>query len=602
MSPQGPATGLKVFLEWLASSNSSAATAYLSFLQRPGADTQTPSAGLLVTNLVNSWHAYEAETRRFKVTTLKAYHKCVKSTLIAMGQHFPQVHPRISGKSLQFTFKVEAASRPSVGELDWPEFADVPVEKRDALAIRMIRAEAVRLFNIQEAIFVSGQSVLLGAHPPAGCSKKHWKALKVAIQCEQAHRLKTGGSIFGCIWSARFKEAAQTLFEDGALVKAGFPLGVGPDKVDNLTITPLLSACLGATLPLTIAMQTIFYVETGWNKQTVHDLAADPFLYKSDLGVRLATEQQIQAFKGRAGHHVLADIEAGKVLRGIADANCQAIWDEVAECNKFAGGDGIAFVSNDNDFLDLINRYRRIVEETRRYLRPTDRQDSFFLSLVMRRGLNITVGGINTSRSPLTLMAREGVSSVSIRQSYAKISRQAGSTTAEVRARLGHSASGTTVRHYSMSPNAIRDYKASIRFFQGCLQSLLIDGRTAAKFAFSTDDHEWFRQLAHISGIASACGVTGSLVTEESRPDFLFSPDEDSLLELYLSLRALSLTKRKVSSLRWETQGVPLVGMMVAVVRWITDKGYGAAYRNACHVGKNLLLAGKVRLPVTLEA
>lgn len=594
-----PGTGMLLFLEWLSSSKSDPAKALLAYLHSEREAVTAPKVLFLVTNAVAHWLKDAKQAGTWTTATLKRYHAKVRSALVHLGA--AKDYPRVSSSQMPFTLPMEPSPYPSLGDLDWHEFEGVPANDRDALGMRMVRTEAMHSFNEYEAIFVFGQGIIKCVEPPEGVEPEYWHALRSMILTEKACRLEHGESQFARPWPTDFLKHSKILATPNALRKAGLSESVGHEQLDETNRFPFLSACLGATLQLTLVTQTIFHCDTGWNRDPVKLLPIDPFLYRTTTGVRLANEEFITNFKKRAGHHILADLHTNAIMRGIAEADCQAIWDELLERPQFAGSVACSAVRSDAELLEIMDRYQVLANETRRYLGDEDEKSTFFLSLILKRGQSVSVGGSDRHRSSTELMRRNKVNSMSIRKTFLNLLARAGATMTEISAFAGHTGSTVTQRHYRMGPRDVADYKASVRFFQGCLQALTMNEEQVARFKLEQESHEWFSKLARSSGIQSACGLVGQMDDEASREDFVFDPTRDNMIDLYLAHKALMDAKTRVSLTVWNVQGVTLLGFILSVRQWIFEKGFGPMFRRVAREARKLLQEGRVSLPAVLE-
>lgn len=133
------------------------------------------------------------------------------------------------------------------------------------------------------------------------------------------------------------------------------------------------------------------------------------------------------------------------------------------------------------------------------------------------------------------------------------------------------------------------------------MQSLLINGQQVARFGFDPEAHEWFKRLAIASGIESACGLSGVEADGAVRSDFVFAPTLENMLDLYLAHRALMSSKLTAPASNWNVQGVPLLGLVLAIRQWVFEKGFGEMYRQGVRRALKLLAAGEIALPTVLE-
>ncbi|TAV74715.1 hypothetical protein [Rhizobium leguminosarum] len=600
-APPVPATGIRHFLHWVCDSHHPDSASFRKYLADNDREGDSYRSRETVYAAIKAWCA-ETEATGLSGNTMRSYRQNALACLEQVGQDPTSRFPAVSTKAVRYTTPYKIKGRPSIAALDWIELAEVPLAQRDAAGLKLVRATAIEIFEIEEKFFHFGRAIL--SEPPT-TRDIHYTlkmALRLIVASEQASWTKYNTSQFSQRWTENIHQAYSSIGTFENWRELGFP--IASDKtgaMSHLEFGSHVLKCIGPSLIALHAAQIIFCCDNGWNKQPIQDLGSVPFVFQTENEIRIGSQRVLQSFKTRADHFVFANGDTGRILRGLHEADAVSTWDQVVTSLACADFDETAVLATDGDLYDLMTRFSKMTGPLRSLKDPLA-ETHFFIAVTIRYRGGLT-NKVNDVKALLgeSLLARDLFGFAAIRKSFIVAMGKAGRQNDEIRAAVGQHSTGHLESTYRADAVATKEFEDAIRFFQGCVQALSVDGTTAVKIGLSDDDAAWFKLLARESGIESACGLSRTQSADEVDPDFVFVPNDENLADLYLADRALKSQKRSISYTRWQAQGMPLSALLLAIYREILKKGFKQLYKNVARRTKARLTAGRITLPAVLQ-
>lgn len=603
----GPTTGTREFLDFVSHSSTDEAIALKVFFNGDRSGHDEPRGQTLLLNAINAWVWHAMNSGRWKNQTIRSYRSHVFNTFGAVSQNVTLKIPMVSSNAVRFPEPKDGEPHHLLSTLDWPEFEGVPHPERDGLALNLIRAHGIEVFERSEKLFNLGKDLFGGSVKVSRKWIDNLDALKRLTDLEMQSWCGSKRSAFSFSWTNDFRQDIEYLADVDFWAELGVPWSSIPDasqpnyhsKIRSL-VTDNIIGCVGPTLNASHAVQAIVATETGWNKSPIQRLHANPYLYRSTTKIRLGSARFIEEFKERAGHYIVGS-DTNSVARGLELEALDATWDRLAADPAYNNSADYAELSSDSNMLSLMARYEKMTASIRD-LGDEQTSDRYFVALSrsFKGGLTIYERDLG-HRFPDGPISRPGTTFSSVKKSYVAVHLRGGGSIEEVRAAAGHLSRGVLEAHYLSDPSAVSGHIEAARFFQNCLQAMSIDDKkTAVKIGLPSDQLAWFSHLATVSGIRSACGLGRKALPSSMRPDFVFVPCRDNYIDLYLTDRALKLEKMSIGPNRWAVQGAYLHAMLKAIARTLFTKGLRSEYRAAAHEARTLLGSGQISLPVLM--
>ncbi|MCQ1839063.1 hypothetical protein [Neorhizobium galegae] len=592
-----PDGGVRLFFEWVLSSDDEPAIGFKALLGDQNRDPDQPRAGLLVIEVIEAWARAAVAAKRWKANTVRSYKRAVIYMFEKLGNREGSNFPKVSRRSFHFELATDTTPHAPLGQFDWPELHGIPEEGRNAVALQLVRHHALQIFEHEERAFLQGQRALRGEPAPEGVAEGTWDAFSTLLELEQRSRRINRRSQFSGIWHRDTATCVKALSAGGKWESLGLTIDPGKRNLLGSTSVGLLLQCYGPSPRATQSVQAIFCCDTGWNKQPIQKLPVVPYAFSTASEVRIGSSALLASFKVRADHFVFADPNNLMAVRGIAAGNLESIWENLIAEEEYAESDEHVTLSKEAPLLDILERYSRIAVAVRGDC-PPELTEMFFINISKQNtGVSEACRELlwNMPEGPL---GRERVGFSTVRKAFLQVMGRLGRSNDETRIYAGHNGSGVLERNY---PSHERENEQSIRFFQGCVEAVALPDGLVVKLNYKKEDIEWFRLLAKASGIESACGLAPEPDEEPLRSDLAFRPTDDNLLDLYLADRALKRKKRTISRGRWEVQGVTLSKQLQAIAEALFRKGLKPLYRKAAQRGRSSLQSGLIVLPPVLE-
>ncbi|WP_434729526.1 hypothetical protein [Rhizobium binae] len=342
-------------------------------------------------------------------------------------------------------------------------------------------------------------------------------------------------------------------------------------------IMQLVCAAIGATNEAVLAAKIVFCTETGWNAQPMEDIPAEVFVFRLKDKAGIASASFVSVFKKRAGHHVQAFLEHSTLAEG-RGTDALATWEDAERDRRWRDFDQRHLLSYTSPAYEVIELMRPLVEPLTQLTSDEKAKSRFFKYLGWNTAVSTNQGSINFLFKH-GVLATKGLSLKLIRKSFLEFNMRVLGSVESLRSVADHAGTGVLMPHYLNSKEMRRELEQSTRFFQNAIQALIAaEIGTPLQVAMSTEDQEWFYNLAMVSGVGSACGY-GVTMPVESAPALVFDPTDDqvrSLLALSLSLDAEEPT---ANPRRWRLVGIPLRGFIEAIETKLKQSGAGRLLR-----------------------
>jgi hypothetical protein len=514
----------------------------------------------------------------------------------ACGAHLEQMagqHPGIPAAfkaSMRFPRPTNQTPTPSLGEARWPELGALTGVERERAALRYVRSECCKAFLEEEEAFRHGRAVLCGKIPagmdPVSCSRA--RAYFVALE----EVLRSTGS---------FGEETLRPFTAAYKINADLLRAAGFRFEDNKALTrnafrfPFMP-----TSRMTSAVIGVLVCDTGWNLQPILDLPKEPFLFRSPDRAYLAAPAFIEAFKKRAGHHVLAYLGETEEISGARLEVAKQLWSTTIERDGNPRSPRHAvlptFEQEALSAIDILERYQTVADT----LRETVRDLPVAVDLNRRFLIDLPFHGAGLDRVRIPL---RGANYKAIRKTVQLIRLEESGSIQAVARSAGHAGDTVIMPHYLNAPHVNARLDESIRAFQDAMQGLMtreLDQRLVAGIlGLSEVSLAGMRRHAERAGIAAVLGLVPISEGPNGRFVLRFAPeDPEALANLFLVHRALrDLGRRTANYARFRLRFLPMLAIVKAIGRDVFRSGQGRSYRAAARNVVGRLKAGTASLP-----
>lgn len=210
-------------------------------------------------------------------------------------------------------------------------------------------------------------------------NKRAVKTLRRLIVDEIRSWETIGRSQFSIAWSVPLTDRIDQLKDPEIWRGFGLDVQVSRDTLHYTAVADLVLACVGPTFRANQAVQVIFCVDTGWNRQPIQGLPRYPYAFRTESSVLLGSEQVLTNFKNRAGHMVHAGTEMAAVVRGIAELDLKSHWDDVATELRLGKADEQASVAPDAELIQVLDRFEKLQSLSRTWAKG-ETENLFFTS------------------------------------------------------------------------------------------------------------------------------------------------------------------------------------------------------------------------------
>lgn len=345
------------------------------------------------------------------------------------------------------------------------------------------------------------------------------------------------------------------------------------DVLSFQQIMQLVCAAIGATNEAVLATKIVFATETGWNPQPIEDIPGEVFVFRLTDRAGIASASFVSVFKKRAGHNVQAFLEHSTLSAG-RGVDALATWEDAERDRQWQDFDQRHLMSYTSPAYEAIELLRPLVEPLTQLTSDEKAKSRFFKYLGWNTAVSTNQGSIN-SLFKHGVLATKGLSLKLIRKSFLEFNMRVLGSVESLRSVADHAGTGVLLPHYLNSREMKRELEQSTRFFQNAIQALIAaEIGSPLQVAMSTENQDWFYNLAMVSGVGSACGY-GVTMPVENAPSLVFDPTDDqvrSLLALSLSLDAEEPT---ANPRRWRLVGIPLRGFIKAIETKLKQAGAG---------------------------
>ncbi|MDX0134881.1 hypothetical protein GOC29_29830 [Sinorhizobium meliloti] len=501
-------------------------------------------------------------------------------------------------------FKYTPPEGTSLASLDFPETRGLLGSAKLRASMDLVRDAAMEVVRKHVSFFNAAAPARSPSSNAAEdlprSQRSALRTIGVVVEAEVRSLEQTGSSQFsksGRRLNIKNANEAMKALEDPALWRdAG--LGVLVPDFEVLAfqqIMMLVMACIGATKPAVLASKIVFCCETGWNRQPIDDIPREVYQFRLSDDAGVASASFVQVFKNRAGHLVQTLLEHSE-LRGGRRSDAMAVWEEAERERSWGDFDQRCLLSYTSPAFEALELLRPLMEPLDALSNDERVHDRYFKS--------VSVLGVTCDQRAITSVFKEGTLSTAgltfrlIRKSYLQLTlREVGSVEA-LRSHAGHAGTGVLLSHYLNSPDIRRELEQSTRFFQNAVQSLVVAevGRPL-QLLLPEVDHEWFYNLARVSGVASAVGY-GVSTPVAGAPAFNFRPSDENVRALLALRMALDAEETVANPRRWALIGVPLCGFVTAVVARLETAGMGRLIKRITESLAIDVREGRVVLPI----
>ena len=591
--------GAKRFIGWVATSDTSEAEWMRNYVANENRDVESHATSAAIRGAILRWVDGLQEIGVWKSGSIRAQRDHLLRALEKLREFEPGSFPKIDARSMPMRAHHDGGNFTSLGVLEWPEFDGVEPERRDAVALGLLREAALQVFERYEKIHQFGQSVLNDE-----CSwvknQRAVKTLRRLLKDEIQSWETIGRSQFSTTWSPALTDRIGKLRDPEIWKGFGLDLQSSSDTLHFATVADAVLACIGPTFRVNQAVQIIFCADTGWNRQPIQSLPRHPYAFKTQSSVLLGSEQVLANFKNRAGHMVHAGREMAAIVRGIAELDLKSHWDEVGNELRLGKADEQASLAPDSELIKILDRLEKLQSLSRSWTKG-ELENLFFYVLSQRTDTIVKADrdpGLLMPEGPLT---RKGATFSAMRKSFLNTLSTAGFEPSFIAEIAGHRSRNILSKNYFVDQQAARTYENSVRVLQGCIQELTLNKKIALKLDMKDETRAHFRMVALHTGVMSACGMTQLELDGEVTDDFMFEPTFSNLVDLYLCHAGVMKQRYEISHQRWVIQGKALMAIIKAVGRTVFEKGLGRTYWAAARHARGLLKSGRVSLPVLLE-
>ncbi|MBY5751412.1 hypothetical protein [Rhizobium leguminosarum] len=478
-------------------------------------------------------------------------------------------YPHYSRRYKKFGYVPPESS--TLGDLDFAETRGLGGVARLRASIDVVRNAAMDAVNGHASFFAAAQPMREGRNfsdLPTD-QREACTAVATVVRAEIRSLKQTGMSQFsknGVRTNARKVDLAmEVLATPATWLVAGLGHLV-PDVVtlEFQQIMTLISACIGATSQTVLAAKLVFCCETGWNRQPIDDIPAEVYQFRLTDEAGVASASFVSVFKNRAGHLVQTLLEHSELSGGRA-TDAVATWEEAEREKSWGTFDQRCMLSYTSPAYEALERIRPMVEALNAFTNDPDVKAKFFKSISL-------AGGVSTFPRAAGHVFKSGVLSTPgltfrlVRKTYLQLMLRVVGSVESLHVHAGHSGTGVLLPYYLNSPDVKRELEQSTRFFQNAVQSLVAaEVGGTLRLMMSDEDHEWFYNLARISGIASAVGYDVSAPVA-GPPGFEFAPSDENVRALLAIDMALDVEEKTADPRRWALVGVPLRGFVAAIL------------------------------------
>ncbi|CAN7343984.1 hypothetical protein LJR010_001789 [Ensifer adhaerens] len=590
--------GARRFFAWVAAAATEDSEWMKSYLANDNRDVDDLATIRRVHRCIASWTTALLETKKWKSTSVRAQRNHLLTAIDRLREIDEDSFPLIDPRLMPMGAHRDSTGRTALGELDWKELADIEPATRDATAIAIIRSAAVTLFERDEKVFWFGQAILdekdVRGKPAA------WHDIRGLIESEIAFWNEHRCSQFSQPWGDKGK-IISSLSDPAIWNDLGLDVDFGTKQLAMTLVSGLIVSCVGPGTRLSQALQTVFCCDTGWNRQPIQYLPAQPFAFRTDKQIFLGSNRVLAALKVRAGHVVHADPANAELIRGLAATNFSSEWDDVAASLKVEKSDEQCRLEVDSELLDLLQRYRAMQRLSSQWT-DEETENLFFHAISQRaQGVQVVKCDISLGMPDATPLKRPGVNFSAIRKSFLNSLSSAGLEPSFISEIAGHRSGNILQKNYIIGAQATRTYEEPARFWQGCIQEILLNDKIAFKLSIPDKNREWFRMFGMLTGITAACGLEQMELDGEVTDDYIFVPNQKSYIDLFLAHKGVKQQRYQVSQHRWEIQGEALLGIIKGYGRQLSRKQLGREYRTAARIANARIKSGELTVPLMLE-
>jgi hypothetical protein len=592
------ATGARRFFAWVAAAATEDAQWMKSYLANDDRDVHDLATIRRVHRCIAGWTTALLKTNKWKSTSVRAQRGHLLTAIDRLREIDESSFPLIDPRLMPLGAHKDSRGRRSLGELDWKEFEHLDPSKRDATGIAILRAAALQIFERYEKIYAFGQRILNQPAPAENTAQHHIRRL---IDDEITSWSIHGYSQFSQSWGEEKSEIIASLASPAVWQDLGLDIEFETDQLQFTLVADLILSCIAPTYRLNQAIQTIFCCDTGWNRQPIQYLPAQPFAYRTDKEIFIGSNRILASLKNRAGHVVHADPSNAEFVRGLAATNFSSEWDDLAANLKVEKGDEQFRLALNSELLDLLKRYQAM--QTRSCSWKTGKTSELFFYVLGQRAIGVQVADRDISvlmpaDSPLK---RPGVNFSAIRKSFLNSLSSAGLEPSFITEIAGQRSGRILQQNYIIGAQAARTYEEPARFWQGCIQEILLNDKIAFKLSIPDENREWFRMFGLLTGITAACGLEQMELDGEVTDDYIFVPNQKNYIDLFLAHKGVKQQRYQVSQQRWEIQGEALLGIIKGYGRQLSNKQLGREYRTAARIANARIKSGELTVPLMLE-
>lgn len=591
-------TGVRRFFAWVAASGTEDAEWMKRYLANDNRDVDDLATVRRVHRCIASWTTALLETKIWKSTSVRQQRTHLLTAIDRLREIDENSFPLIDPRLMPLGAHKDSTGRRALGELDWKEFENLDPSRRDATGIDILRSAALDIFKRHEKIYAFGHRIL---HEPAPTQNAAWHHIRTLIEYEIMSWSTHGYSQFSQSWDEEKSEVIASLTSPAVWQDLGIDIEFETDQLTYTLVADLILSCIAPTYRLNQAIQTIFCCDTGWNRQPIQYLPLQPFAYRTDNEIFIGSNRVLASLKVRAGHVVHADPENAELIRGLAATNFSSEWDDLSASLKVEKGDEQFRLKLDSELLDLLQRYQAMQTLSRSWTNEKTK-DLFFYALSQRAiGVQVADRDINVLMPADSPFKRPGVNFSAIRKSFLNSLSSAGLEPSFISEIAGHRSGKILQENYIIGAQATRTYEEPARFWQGCIQEILLNDKIAFKLSIPEKNREWFRMFGMLTGITAACGLEQVELDGEVTDDYIFVPNQKNYIDLFLAHKGVKQQRYQVSQHRWEIQGEALLGIIKGYGEQISKKQLGREYRTAARIANARIKSGELSVPLMLE-
>jgi len=541
-----------------------------------------------------------ALSREFAPITVTNMMRDCSHFLEHLSEHPNRSYPHFSRRYKKFKFV--SAESSTIADLDFPETKALTGAAKLRMSMQIVSDAAMDVVRKHASFFNAAAPMREGriAADLPKSAQAAAAAISAVAMAEIRSFEKTGCSQFttnGFRPSSQSDDDPIKLLEDPATWQnAG--LGELVPEVGSLNfhqIAALVMSCIGATPQAVLAAQIVFCCESGWNRQPIDDIPSEVYQFRLADSAGVASASFVSVFKNRAGHLVQAFLEHSE-LSGIRATDAVAAWEEADREREWPRSDHRCLIGYTSPAYLALELMRPLVEALNLFTKDDQVHQRFFKTISRRSGVSRIKGDIADSFKSGPL-ARPGLTFKLIRKSYLQLMFRVVDTVEALRTHAGHAGTGVLLSSYLNSPDVRRELEQSTRFFQNAVQSLVVaEVGGSLELHMSAENHEWFYNLARISGVASAVGY-GVSTPLAGPPAFSFTPSDEQIRALFAIAMSLDEEEKTASRRRWALVGVPLRGFIEAILAKLKSAGMTLLLKRIGDQLQDDVRSGRVALP-----